>query len=122
MNGDRGPVTGFVLQYSDDDNDGIYISGDTVCYEGVTEVAKRFKIKVALLFMGAAVVKEVGKAHLTMTAEEGVEAAKHFDKAIIIPLHFEGWAHFSESWNEIKAAFEKAGLLHRLRWPDEMNK
>lgn len=122
VDGDRGPVTGFVLQYSDDDNDGIYISGDTVWYEGVSEVAKRFKIKVAFLFMGAAIVKEVGKDHLTMTAEEGVEAAKHFDQATIIPLHFEGWAHFSESQNDIEAAFKEAGLLHRLRWPDEMSK
>lgn len=122
VNGDRGPVTGFVLLYQHEDKDGIYISGDTVWYEGVAEVAKRFKIKLALLFMGAAVVKEVGKAHLTMTAEEGVEAAKHFDKATIIPLHFEGWAHFSESRDEIKEAFEKAGLLYRLRWPDAMKR
>lgn len=122
VDGDRGPVIGFVLQYQDEDSDGIYISGDTVWYEGVAAVARLFKIKLALLFMGAAVVKEVGNAHLTMTAEEGVEAAKHFDKATIIPLHFEGWAHFSESRNEIKEAFEKAGLLHRLSWPDAIKR
>lgn len=122
INGDRGPVTGFVLQYQDENDDGIYISGDTVWYEGVEEVAKRFKIKIALLFMGAAIVREVGKAHLTMTAEEGVEAAKHFDQATIIPLHFEGWAHFSESRKEIENAFQKAGLLHRLCWPDTVKR
>lgn len=119
VNGNRGPVTGFVLQFKGNENNAVYISGDTVFYEGVAEVAKRFDIKLALLFMGAAVVKEVGTAHLTMTAEEGVEAAKHLSKALIMPLHFEGWTHFGESRKEIEAAFEKAGLLYRLHWPDE---
>src|SRR5690349_17745751 len=34
--GDRGPVIGFVL------DDAVYVSGDTVWYEGVAEVAQRF--------------------------------------------------------------------------------
>ena len=113
--GDRGPVTGFVLNFPEED-DAVYISGDTVWCEGVEEVAKRFNVKIAVLFMGAAVVKEVGKAHLTFTAEEGVIAAQHFPGAKIIPLHFEGWGHFSESYNEIKSSFEKAGITERLQW------
>jgi L-ascorbate metabolism protein UlaG (beta-lactamase superfamily) len=114
-NGDRGPVTGFVLNLVDED-DAVYISGDTVWYEGVKKVAKRFNVKIAVLFMGAAVVKEVGKAHLTMTAEEGILVAQHFPAAKIIPLHFEGWGHFSEPYNEIQIAFEKAGIAERLLW------
>jgi L-ascorbate metabolism protein UlaG (beta-lactamase superfamily) len=112
--GDRGPVTGFVLNFQGED-DAVYISGDTVWYEGVTEVAKRFKVKIAVLFMGAAVVKEVGKAHLTMTAEEGIIAAHNFPDAKIVPLHFEGWGHFSESFNQIQSCFEKAGIAERLQ-------
>jgi L-ascorbate metabolism protein UlaG (beta-lactamase superfamily) len=115
--GDRGPCTGFVLNFSGED-DAIYISGDTVWYEGVAEIAERFNVKIAILFMGAAVVKEVGTAHLTMTAEEGITAAKHFPGAKIIPLHFEGWGHFSESYNEIQSSFEKAGIANRLLWAD----
>ena len=34
-----------------------------------------------------------------------------------MPLHFEGWAHFSESRAEIDRAFAAAGLTDRLRWP-----
>ncbi len=117
--GDRGPVTGFILRFRDDEAGAVYISGDTVWYEGVAEVAKRFDVKLALFFMGAALVKEVGSDPLTMTAEDGVKAADAFPDAMIIPLHYEGWAHFSESRNEIEAAFQKAGLTHRLQWPDK---
>ena len=50
-----------------------------------------------------------------MTAEEGVQAAHRFPKAAIVPLHFSGWQHFSESWSVIQGAFAAAGLDHRLR-------
>lgn len=112
---DRGPVTGFVLISEDHPEHGIYLSGDTVWYEGVAEVARRFPIRVALLFMGAARLPEVGPQHLTFTAAEGVEAAKAFAEATIVPLHFEGWAHYSESRSQIETAFAGAQLKHRLR-------
>jgi L-ascorbate metabolism protein UlaG (beta-lactamase superfamily) len=112
---DRGPVTGFVLTSQDHAEHGVYVSGDTVWYEGTAEVARRFSIRVALLFMGAARVREVGPHHLTFTAAEGVEAARAFPDATIVPLHFEGWAHFSESRRDIESAFARANLGHRLQ-------
>jgi hypothetical protein len=71
-----------------------------------------------VLNLGAARVPEVGPFHLTMTASEAVEAACAFANAGIIPLHFEGWAHFSEGRAEITRAFTSAGLHDRLRWPE----
>jgi L-ascorbate metabolism protein UlaG (beta-lactamase superfamily) len=115
---DRGPVLGFVAYYADAPESAMYFSGDTVWYEGVAEVAKRFAVKAAILNLGAARVAEVGPFHLTMTAEEGVEAARAFSLATIIPLHFEGWAHFSEGRGQIAEAFAKAGLTDRLVWPE----
>lgn len=115
--GDRGPVIGFVLAFSDDPASAVYVSGDTVWYEGIAEVARRFTPTVALLFAGAARVREVGPAHLTLTAAEMVAAAAVFADAVIVPLHFEGWAHFSEARADIERAFAAAGLAHRLCWP-----
>jgi L-ascorbate metabolism protein UlaG (beta-lactamase superfamily) len=115
--GDRGPVVGFLLAFTDQPTRVVYVSGDTVWYEGIGEVARRVTPGVALLFTGAARVREVGTAHLTLTAAEAVTAARVFPEAIIVPLHFEGWAHFSESRAEIDDAFATAGLADRLRWP-----
>lgn len=114
--GDRGPVTGFVLMAGDSLDAAIYISGDTVWYDGVAEVARRFQVHIAALFMGAAQVREVGPHHVTMTAEEGVEVARLFRNATIVPLHFEGWAHFTESRETIARTFAAVGLDARLRW------
>ena len=116
-NADRGPVTGFMLAFSDNPENSIYVSGDTVWFDGIAEVAKRFEPMIAVLFMGAARIPAVGPAHLTMTAEEGIYAARAFANAIILPLHFEGWEHLSESRQDIERAFGAVRLEQRLRWP-----
>lgn len=114
---DRGPVIGFLLRAAPNSTDGIYISGDTVWYEGVAEVARRATVRTAILFLGAATVGAVGPFPLTFTAEGAVEAARAFTGARIVPLHFEGWAHFTESRAEVEATFRTAGLGGRLHWP-----
>ena len=113
--GDRGPVIGFVLALAEHPESVVYVSGDTVSFDGIAEVSQRVAPAVAVLFAGAARCAK-GSAHLTMTASEMVTAARAFSRALVVPLHFEGWAHFSESRAEIDQAFAAAGLT-RLRWP-----
>lgn len=114
--GDRGPVTGFALSFADNPDEVVYVSGDTVWYEELSRIQEKFHVRVAILFMGAARVI-VGGGHLTMTARDGIAAARAFPDAIVVPLHFEGWAHFTESREVIQNAFIEAGLEHRLVWP-----
>jgi L-ascorbate metabolism protein UlaG (beta-lactamase superfamily) len=116
VGGDRGPVTGFMLNWKGETSAGVYITGDTVWYEGVEEVARRFEPTLILLFMGAAKLAAVGPAPLTMTVEESLRAARLFSKATIVPLHFEGWEHFSEGYGEIIRQYTAAGMLDRLHW------
>ncbi len=115
---DRGPVIGFVLEHAGDGP--LYFGGDTVWYEGVEEVARRYQIQTAVLNLGAARVAAVGPWHLTMTAHEAVELARTFAAAKIVPLHFEGWEHFSEGRKDIEQAFREAGLVDRLSWATPM--
>lgn len=56
-------------------------------------------------------------ANLTFSAAEAVAAARAFPHALIVPLHFEGWEHFTESQEDVAGAFAAAGLADRLRWP-----
>lgn len=114
--GDRGPVTGFILALDDHPDDAIYISGDTVWYDGVAEVARRFQVRLAVMFMGAARVREVGPAHLTLAAEESRAIVDAFPDALIVPVHYEGWGHFSEGRPQIARAFADAGGGSRVRW------
>jgi L-ascorbate metabolism protein UlaG (beta-lactamase superfamily) len=112
----RGAVIGFVVALADVPDSALYFSGDTVWVDGIAEVARRFHIRVAVLFMGAARVPVVGPFALTMTAEDGVRAAQALSKATIVPVHYEGWKHFSESREEISRVFQAAGVSERVRW------
>ena len=92
------------------------MSGDTVWFDGIGEVSRRFRVSTALLFMGGARIPEVEQSTLTLTASEGVAVARTLTDAVIVPLHCEGWAHYSESPDEIRKVFADAGFTHRVCW------
>jgi L-ascorbate metabolism protein UlaG (beta-lactamase superfamily) len=106
-----GDVIGFVL--SRKQGAPIYISGDTVFYDGVAEVARRFSAGVVLPFAGAAQTR--GPFHLTMDTNDTIETARTFPDAVIVPLHTDGWAHFRQSANDLRAAFDTLGFGSRLK-------
>ncbi len=106
-----GDVIGFVLSLAG--GRPIYITGDTVWYEGVAEVARRFQAGLVLLFAGAA--KTRGAFHLTMDANDALDTAHAFPDATNVPLHYEGWAHFSQSGDDLVQSFNALGVGARLR-------
>lgn len=105
-----GDVIGFVLEA--DDEPTVYITGDTVYYKGIADVADKFSIDLILAFAGAA--KTRGPFELTMSVRDLLETAQTFANAKIMPVHFEGWAHFTQGLDEINGAFEAFGLSDRL--------
>jgi L-ascorbate metabolism protein UlaG (beta-lactamase superfamily) len=108
-----GDVIGFVLTSKAAHSRPIYITGDTVWYDGVAEVAHRFKAGVVLPFAGAAQTR--GPFHLTMDTNDTVETASAFPDAVIIPLHTEGWAHFRQSSGDLRSSFDTLGFGSRLK-------
>jgi L-ascorbate metabolism protein UlaG (beta-lactamase superfamily) len=107
-----GDVIGFLVGV-EAPGDAIYVTGDTVWYEGVAEVARRFRPRLVILFAGAA--KTRGSFHLTMDSNDAIEAAHAFPDAQIIAVHTEGWAHFTEGRDDLARAFAALGLGARLR-------
>ena len=114
--GDRGPVVGFVLTPPAGAGPVIYLSGDTVWYDEVAAIIQRHPVDVALLNLGAAKVQVAGPLPLTFTAAEAVALARAWPRVRIVPLHFDGWEHFSEGAAEVREAFNAAGLADRLLW------
>ena len=109
-----GVVTGFVLQ-----GEGlptVYVAGDNASLGLVKEIADRFApIDVAVLFAGAARTPLLDGANLTLTSADAVEAARLLGSATIVPVHTEGWAHFTEGPDQFLAAFREAGLDKRVK-------
>ena len=108
-----GDVIGFVLTMKGQDNHEIYITGDTVFFEGVAAVAKKFNPDLIFLFAGAARTR--GPFNLTMSTNDAIDTAFAFPSATIIPLHYEGWKHFTQNENDLEKAFEAIGIIDRLK-------
>ena len=108
-----GDVIGFVLTVDDQPDHAIYLTGDTVWYEGVVEVARRYDASIVLAFVGAAQTR--GPLNLTMSADDAVETARAFPHATIVPVHFSGWAHFTQNQDDVARAFAAEGLSDRLQ-------
>ena len=108
-----GDVIGFVVSPKQGDGSPIYISGDTVWYDGVAEVARRFKAGVVLPFAGAAQTR--GPFHLTMDVNDAIETARAFPDAVIVPIHTDGWAHFRQSGGDLRSSFDTLGFGSRLK-------
>lgn len=108
-----GTVTGFLL--TGDGLPTIYVSGDNAAVELVRAVAERVgDVDVALLFAGAARTPSIDEP-LTLTAAGAVEAARLLGDAVVVPVHADSWAHFSEGVDDVVRAFAAAGLSERLR-------
>jgi L-ascorbate metabolism protein UlaG (beta-lactamase superfamily) len=106
----QGDVTGFVL--SIDGCRSVYVSGDTVWYPELAEVSRRFDVGLAVLFAGSA--QPLGPFNVTMNTNDAVEAARAFGGAQIVAVHTVGWRHYTQSQQDMVAAFQAVGLRERL--------
>lgn len=108
-----GDVIGFVVSSHKAGHRPIYISGDTTWFDGVAEVARRFSCGVVLPFAGAAQTR--GPFHLTMDTNDAIETARAFPDAMIVPVHTDGWAHFRQNAQDLRASFNTLGFGRRLK-------
>lgn len=108
-----GEVTGFVLEWEGQARGCVYITGDTVFYGGIEQVAAKYEVAIAIMHLGCA---SWGPLRFTMNAREGESFARAFPKARLVPVHYEGWSHFKESRGDVERVFASAGLTDRVTW------
>jgi L-ascorbate metabolism protein UlaG (beta-lactamase superfamily) len=113
-----GEVVGFALRWDGQGDGVLWISGDTVLYDGVREVAERLKVDTALLHLGGVRFPVTGPLRYTMTARDAVELCGLLRARTVIPIHYEGWSHFREGREAIERELEDAPESVRLslRW------
>jgi L-ascorbate metabolism protein UlaG (beta-lactamase superfamily) len=113
-----GPVIGFVLSAPDADT--IYVSGDNASLDVVRQIAERAgPIDVAVLFAGAVqLAQRFDGAYLTLSSDRAAEAAKILGARLVVPVHFEGWKHFTQGADALRAAFAGNQVTDVLRMPE----
>ena len=113
-------MIGFAVSWEGQQNGVLWISGDTVFYEGVEEVARRLHIGTALLHLGGVRFPLTGPLRYTMTATDAVRVCRLMKPRTLIPIHYEGWGHFQEHRAAVESAFamEPLEVRRSLRWLD----
>jgi L-ascorbate metabolism protein UlaG (beta-lactamase superfamily) len=96
----------------------LWISGDTVLYDGVREVARRLTVDTAIVHLGGVRFPVTGPVHYTLTAAEAVELLGLVRPRVTIPLHYEGWKHFREGRDAVarELAGAPAPVRDSVRW------
>jgi L-ascorbate metabolism protein UlaG (beta-lactamase superfamily) len=106
-----GDVIGFLV--SIDSQPLLYISGDTVLYEGLDDIKNYGTPVVGILHMGRASTRGM---LLTMGAAEAASLARELRLKHVVPVHYEGWAHFTEPVDDAKAAFSESAFDGEVHW------
>ena len=109
-----GPVIGFVLE--SDGEDRVYVSGDNASLDIVKAIADRVgHLDVAILFAGAVQrPHRFDGAYLTLSSDRAAEATKLLGVRAALPVHFEGWTHFTQGARELRAAFAGNSITDKL--------
>jgi L-ascorbate metabolism protein UlaG (beta-lactamase superfamily) len=113
-----GDVIGFALKWEGQRDGVLWISGDTVLYDGVREVADRLTVDLAVLHLGGVRFPVTGPLRYTMTASEAIELVSLIDPNEVVPIHYEGWRHFREGRQAIEAELAGApdAVREKVRW------
>jgi L-ascorbate metabolism protein UlaG (beta-lactamase superfamily) len=113
-----GDVIGFALGWEGQRHGTVWVSGDTVLYDGVREVPQRLSVGTAILHLGGVRFPITGPFHYTMTAKDAIELTRLLQPHVAIPIHYEGWKHFREGRDAIERelAAAPADLRDRFRW------
>ena len=113
-----GDVIGFALHWDGQEHGVLWISGDTVLYDGVRQVADRLPVDIALLHLGGVQFPVTGPVRYTMTAHDAVELCRLVRPRTAIPIHYEGWKHFRQGRVAIEREFARAPeeIRRRIQW------
>ncbi|WP_188827300.1 MBL fold metallo-hydrolase [Nocardia camponoti] len=113
-----GENLGFAIQRPSESGVAVWMSGDSVYFKGLEQVARRLDVDIALLHLGAVRFGLTGPVKYTMDARDAARFIRLLEPRIAVPVHYDGWTHFSESHDRARVRLleESEGVHHRVRW------
>lgn len=104
-----GDVIGFALTWPGVDAR-VWISGDTVPHRRLSRALAGLSVDVAVLHLGAVRFPLTGPIRYSMTSTEAVALARSLRPRVAVPVHFEGWSHFSEPEGDMRRRLAGSGV------------
>jgi L-ascorbate metabolism protein UlaG (beta-lactamase superfamily) len=92
----------------------IYITGDTLVFDDITEIPKRYSdINIALLHLGGTKVMGI---MVTMDAKEGLEMFNIINPRKAIPIHYNDYDVFKSPLEDFQHEVKEAGIEDRIHY------
>lgn len=114
-----GPVIGFALGWTGQEHGELWMTGDTVLHAGLREVAARLDIGSVLLHLGAVKFRYLSAGlRYTMDAREAVTLLDLVRPTTVVPVHYEGWSHFTQDRGPAEPVLAASAHADRIRWID----
>lgn len=115
-----GDVVGFALRWPRQRHGVVWISGDTVLFDGVREVSTMLDVGTAVLHLGGVRFGLTGPVRYTMTARDAIEVCELLRPTTTIPVHYEGWSHFRQGRAACARIFAEApdAVRRQITWLD----
>lgn len=117
-------TVGFLIEWSARPGHLVWISGDTIMFEGIHRIAEwiqRQSKQIAVAFMhggcvGFTALDAMGFGRHTFNGPDMLKAAAALDPALIVPVHYDGWAHFREGRGPLTETLAGSPMADRVRW------
>jgi L-ascorbate metabolism protein UlaG (beta-lactamase superfamily) len=92
----------------------IYITGDTMIFNDIKDISKRFpNVDIALLHLGGTTIMGI---MVTMDAKQGINMFKLIDPKKAIPIHYNDYDVFKSSLDDFKKEVKENGLENRIHY------
>jgi L-ascorbate metabolism protein UlaG (beta-lactamase superfamily) len=112
-----GEVVGFLVTWEGQRHGALWVSGDTVLYSGVREVAERAEVSAAVVHLGGVRFPVTGKLRYSMTGADAVDLCATLRPRTVVPVHYEGWSHFAQGRAALERELASPRMVGRIVWP-----
>jgi L-ascorbate metabolism protein UlaG (beta-lactamase superfamily) len=113
-----GAVTGFLITPAMAATAALWITGDTVLDRRLRRFARNVDVHVLLMHLGAVQFPLTGSLRYSMDSADALELIELSRPRVAVPVHYEGWSHFSEPQHRLHLALATGPTHHRttLHW------
>jgi L-ascorbate metabolism protein UlaG (beta-lactamase superfamily) len=108
-----GAVIGFALSLPDQSATRLWMTGDTVLHRPVRRAAEQLDVDVLLMHLGAVRFGQTGPLRYSMDSTDALRLIDLATPRVAVPVHYEGWSHFSEPELHLRSIL--TGAPDRLR-------